>query len=262
MGLIDAIRRLLGGGGSAGASSREGSAANVSEESSDEGSPDPSGPDDGGSDAGVPARPSASEPEVSEPTGEADRPDTDAGTVEGRDSPADSVDPADDIDGVNGTEAQRGDDSMDEPTHEPVADGEAAEQAGPGAGTDEAELARVTRERAESFAADWPDYALDFSPASLTRLDELADAEFDHLAGETDPTQELLEAAVPLGAYFGEVVVRTDGARWVDRDGPVVVVTGEDGDVGTDVLQTAAGCVAGELSFVETRRRIVERQVE
>jgi hypothetical protein len=211
--------------------------------------------------------PSASDPEVSEPTGEPDGPGTADGTegavtVESRDSPAESVDPADDIDGVNSTEVERRDDSMDEPTDDLDEDGETAERAGSDTGTDEAELARVTRERAESFAADWPDYALDFSPESLTRLDELADAEFDHLTGETDPTQELLEAAVPLGAYFGEVVVRTDGARWVDRDGPVVVVTGEDGDVGTDVLQTAAGCVAGELRFVETRRRIVERQVE
>jgi hypothetical protein len=108
--------------------------------------------------------------------------------------------------------------------------------------------------RAEAFAGRWPDYDLDFSPASLARLDDLAATEFERFTGRERASGELVETATAFAAYFGEVLRREHDAAWVDDDGPAVALETDDGDdaVGVDAVEAAATCVAGNLSFVAT----------
>lgn len=72
--------------------------------------------------------------------------------------------------------------------------------------TDMAEFAEVFLEGA---AAD--DYPLDYTPAAAGRLDALADM---FRAGH--PSEEGTRTmAMSMGAFLGELVVRTCGGRWV-----------------------------------------------
>ena len=79
-------------------------------------------------------------------------------------------------------------------------------------------------EAAEALAAQWPGYELDFSPASLARIDDLLDAELS-------PSQYAVYE-FRLGAYLGEVLVRNHDARWTPTDevGWVVEIPDEVGD--------------------------------
>lgn len=109
-------------------------------------------------------------------------------------------------------------------------------------------------EEATEFVATWSDYELDYTPGSLSRLDELAAAEFGHLREVDEATDELLETAAGFGAYFGEVLRRHDGGTWEIDRGPTILVPAGDGDgVGVDAVQAAATCLAGNASFAGVR---------
>jgi len=96
---------------------------------------------------------------------------------------------------------------------------------------------------AGALAGQYDAYDLDFTAASLARLDRLAQEEFGELAATEEATEQLLEAAAPFSAYFGEVLRREHDAVWVDRDGEAV---------GVDAIETAATCLAGNATFAGT----------
>lgn len=103
--------------------------------------------------------------------------------------------------------------------------------------------ARELGARAAAFADDWPAYDLDFSVASLARLDELVDAE----PGLDDPAD-----AGGLGAYLGQVFVREYGAewRWTDESGWVVAVSDDEGGRAVlDVRVALRDCLSGAATF-------------
>jgi hypothetical protein len=120
-------------------------------------------------------------------------------------------------------------------------------------------LAEYAAEAAERVAAAWPERDLDFTPASLARLDDLAAAEFDEYEGADEVSRELLAAATPLALYLGETLRRSfDEATWVDAGGPRVVVRAGDSDdgVGVDVLEAAAGALVAGGGFDRTHERL------
>lgn len=109
------------------------------------------------------------------------------------------------------------------------------------------------RESAEDLAERWPEYELDFSTASLERLQDLIAAELDaerfegaELGDETDQASMLLTAhAVGVGGYLGEVLRREHGGEWTD-DG-LVVLDGRE----VDAIDFAVDCVRGEATLAD-----------
>jgi hypothetical protein len=111
---------------------------------------------------------------------------------------------------------------------------------------------------AEEVAAFWPSFELDFSPASLARLDDLVDAEWDKTRfrtarfGDKDPDSHVYTELVRnFGSYYGEVLVRNFDAEWTsDPDlGTVVDVAGRDGTAVANVFVVAADRLTGEERF-------------
>lgn len=104
------------------------------------------------------------------------------------------------------------------------------------------EARREYVERAEELVEDWPDYDLDFSPASLATLDDLIAEHFDETPDDVDRTERLSEA--PLGslpddveieldtgpetarlaAYLGEVFRRAYDAEWYGGEFDSIVI--------------------------------------
>lgn len=106
-------------------------------------------------------------------------------------------------------------------------------------------------EAAEALAAQWPAYDLDFSPASLSRLDELLDAELS-------PSQHTIYE-FRLGAYLGEVLVRTHGARWTPTDeaGWVVEIADDPGDATViEFDDPVRNGLRGDVPFAEAYERL------
>lgn len=135
-------------------------------------------------------------------------------------------------------------------------DAEPAEE--PVAGED---LRGEFRERAAELAEAHPDADLDFSAASLSRLDALADEAWDkerfvdaEWAGKDDRSREFSAVVLRLGAYFGEVLVREEDAAWVDDEdlGAAVRVFGEEEDAVVNVFHVAAGALREPARFAVT----------
>lgn len=121
-----------------------------------------------------------------------------------------------------------------------------------------ATLEELFETEAEEFATEHPTYDLDLSRDSLERLDQLAAAEYPEFTELEEATDELVEAATPFGAYFGEVLRAEYDAIWQDDDGYAIFVEAEDGEhVGVDAIQTAAACLTGNASFAETCENIL-----
>lgn len=135
----------------------------------------------------------------------------------------------------------------------------------------------VRADRAESLAREWDDYDLDFSPASLVRLDDLVADHYDQSPPETD--RETLAAESPPGgvpeganlrigtgaasgriaAYAGEVYRRSHGAEWHDGDGSdVIVVEGDEGSVELEPELLASAAFAGHVSFARLHDTLAE----
>ncbi|QIO21387.1 hypothetical protein [Haloarcula sp. JP-L23] len=103
---------------------------------------------------------------------------------------------------------------------------------------------------ATEFTDFWAERDLDFTPASLARLDDLVGTEWDDDRFEdatfgseaTFDDRAFTSVTTELGSYFGEVLVRELDGEWsADADHEaVVVVSGTDGPLAVPVFQVAA----------------------
>lgn len=126
------------------------------------------------------------------------------------------------------------------------------------------ELGEEFRPHAEDFAADWPDHDFDFSADSLARLDAFVDDRWEKsrfadavFNGDDDTSREFTGIVVQTGSYFGETIVRSSDAEWVDDEdfGAAVRVYGEDEDAVVNVFHIAAGCLREPANFTDTYER-------
>jgi len=141
-------------------------------------------------------------------------------------------------------------------------------RANPGAldavrGRDPEVIADTLAEDAATLVGEFPDYGLDYTPASLGRLDRLVAAEFDHwdlagaeLEGATDADSLVLTArATEAGGYLAEVFRREFGGAW--RPGDLeFVVEGRRSTATLEPVGIAARCLRGDGSFAATYRAI------
>ncbi|MCT9097443.1 hypothetical protein [Haloarchaeobius sp. HME9146] len=112
----------------------------------------------------------------------------------------------------------------------------------------------VFREQAAACVEDWPAAELDYSLASLERLDDLA----TELATEGARDKQLV---LSLGSYFGETLLREAEGEWQKPDSGAwaVVLTGEETDVTLNVFQIADSALAGTSRFAATFRSVEQR---
>jgi len=123
------------------------------------------------------------------------------------------------------------------------------------------------REVAESVPSTWDTYDLDFSPASVVRLDDLVEREFDpgefdgvDVGGDDMDAKMYRERLKQFGSYFGEVIVRHLGGEWNRRAGEVVVdvSAGSDGWITVPVFDVAGEGLRGAPRFVLEYNRCIE----
>lgn len=113
---------------------------------------------------------------------------------------------------------------------------------------------------AESFAEEWPDYGLDYSPRSLRYLEELVEFHLVEeqfstvpVGDETDPASLRLTArATATGAYLAAVLLRHCDAQWRIDDGVELVIDGAGEERTVDPVAAAVACLRGDESFTET----------
>ncbi|MBX0322484.1 hypothetical protein EGH21_05515 [Halomicroarcula sp. F13] len=110
------------------------------------------------------------------------------------------------------------------------------------------------RDRAENAASDGD--PLDFSVASLERLDEAIAAKDDWTERRPSDGTAYSPKTVQFGSYLGEVLVRTYDGEWTADDGWGVTVAGRDDDVTVDVFEVAARSVAGDPVFAAVAERL------
>ncbi|MCU4802044.1 hypothetical protein OB920_16825 [Halobacteria archaeon HArc-gm2] len=108
----------------------------------------------------------------------------------------------------------------------------------------------VLRETAEELADGWPSRDLDFTPASLPRLDTFVEEQWDgrfrasSLADRTVDHEDTGDPLAQLGTYYAEVLVRWLDGEWIatdDGEGAIEVP-----DVGEKVQRVAVFDVARE----------------
>ncbi len=242
MGLLDRLRRLLGSDdeadhGSPADTARDTRTAGERTTPVDRSSSTGTGPgaDDGPGASGRPGTTVDHDPAAS---GETPDTSTDAGDA-GRD------DGAADDGGARTTDAGR---VGEAPVAEAVGDDPAA-----------------FREQAEELAAFWDDYELDFSPASLARLDELlADqsGETGRMRIELDDgrTATVVPIAASTACYFASVLVRSYGAAWVEDEDyrwAVAVETPDGGEVRLNPFGIAHDGVSDAPRFAVTHDALV-----
>jgi hypothetical protein len=163
----------------------------------------------------------------------------------------------------------------DEPLFSAV--GEEVRDGVEGLGLAEASQAAAEQEKPQSSAATelaefWSEYDLDFSPASLARLDDLVDSQWEserfreaELGGEGHVDDLTFTALVEqLGSYYGEVLVRTLDAGWVEHDqlGTAVEVAAP-GDVDdaavVNVYHVAEDCLTEPSKFAVSFDTVVDQ---
>jgi hypothetical protein len=113
----------------------------------------------------------------------------------------------------------------------------------------EAMTAADVRREAEEFAAEYPAYDLDFTPASLARVDGLA----DDLPGAPE------DVRAGMAAYVGETLARRYGAEWTRDDGAWVVEVGADEPVVLALRALVADATGGDAAIAEVHARLVDR---
>lgn len=133
------------------------------------------------------------------------------------------------------------------------------------------------RRLADDLAGAWPGYDLEFSPASLERLDDLIADEFDgsppgvdreSLRAESPPGVVPEGASFALGsgsataelaAYFGEVFVRAHGGEWRSSgDRPQIEVRGGAGTAQLDPLPLVSAAVQGYVSLARVHDAVAD----
>lgn len=137
--------------------------------------------------------------------------------------------------------------------------------------TEEVDVSSVIADletRAEAFARAWPEYDLDFSRASLDRLDELARAEFDSEVSQNrgnrsvndESALAVTEYTISTGSYFAEVFRRSTDADWGESDeGDLrLAFPGGLGDTSVDPMEVAERCLRGRDSFAARYDTVVE----
>lgn len=114
-------------------------------------------------------------------------------------------------------------------------------------------------ETAVEFADFWGEHDLDFSPVSLSRLDDLVDAEWDDerfaettFGSDVSFDDRAFTSVVrELGGYFGEVLVRHLDGEWTDQTDheAAVVVGGPDGQFAVPVFEVAITSLRKQAVF-------------
>lgn len=112
---------------------------------------------------------------------------------------------------------------------------------------------------AVEFADFWGEHDLDFSPASLSRLDDLVDAEWDDerfaettFGSDASFDDRAFTSVVrELGGYFGEVLVRHLDGEWTDQTEheAAVVVGGPAGQFAVPVFEVAITSLRKQAVF-------------
>lgn len=137
---------------------------------------------------------------------------------------------------------------------------------GPGDG--DVPAATVLREAADEASEWFDECGLDYSLASLERLDEVVDETWAGVpmddaeyGGDAQGDRAYTWFVRTVGAYFGEVLARAYDGEWVDDDGVAVEVpTGDDGTATVNALHVAEDCfhepskLAPTASIVESER--------
>ncbi len=121
---------------------------------------------------------------------------------------------------------------------------------------------------ADDFVASFPGYDLDYSGASLARVDEIVAQELSggqfegaEVGAMDDEASILLTAkVVEAGAYFAEVFRRTTDADWhyPEEGGPQIELPGQAADARIDPVGVAEKCVAGDGSFAGHYQAAIE----
>jgi len=120
------------------------------------------------------------------------------------------------------------------------------------------------RNKAADAVADWDAHELDYSLASLSRLDDFAakqGAKLDVLHDEGDDSVADLHTryTIQAGSYLGEVLVRQRDGEWVeDGDRWAVSLTYEGEPATVDVFELAGHSFAEEPVFGEVADRFTE----
>ncbi|WP_336001436.1 hypothetical protein [Halorientalis halophila] len=194
--------------------------------------------------------------------GVVDRSDEDGESAAG----AETADPAGGTDDPETGETQEAETDASEPEDEErealaaeISDGAPAESGPTLPSPDE------LQDDAEAFAATYPGYDLDFSPDSLSRLDELVAEEYDAAAFagfslDAPNSQFQIDRVTEAGGYFALVIEATVGGEWErTEEGLQFVVEGATGVARLDPLGVAAGCFRGDDSFAATYAAIRDR---
>ncbi|MFY4811262.1 hypothetical protein ACOJIV_00930 [Haloarcula sp. AONF1] len=121
---------------------------------------------------------------------------------------------------------------------------------------------------AVEFADFWGEHDLDFSPASLSRLDDLVDAEWDDerfaettFGSDASFDDRAFTSVVrELGGYFGEVLVRQLDGEWSDETDheAAVVVGGPAGQFAVPVFQVAITSLRKQAVFGRSYDALLE----
>ncbi|MFU1781169.1 hypothetical protein ACM16X_07300 [Haloarcula japonica] len=121
---------------------------------------------------------------------------------------------------------------------------------------------------AVEFAEFWGEHDLDFSPTSLSRLDDLVDAEWDDerfaettFGSDASFDDRAFTSVVrELGGYFGEVLVRELDGEWSDETDheAAVVVGGPDGQFAVPVFQVAITSLRKQAVFGRSYDALLE----
>lgn len=124
------------------------------------------------------------------------------------------------------------------------------------------------RDRAAELVDHWPEYDLDYSPASLAALDDLVADNYDASPNDVDRAERLSASppgtlpegatvrigsggeAARIAAYVGEVFCRTYRAVWVgDEATELLVVETASGNVELQPKMLVSGAFQGYVSF-------------
>ncbi|PSQ17506.1 hypothetical protein BRD00_07320 [Halobacteriales archaeon QS_8_69_26] len=121
-----------------------------------------------------------------------------------------------------------------------------------------ASLHEEVRGEAEDLVEFWTEYDLDYSPDSLPELEILVDAAWENdryedaeYGGDREQDVAFTRVVRQVGSYFGEVLVRSLDADWVQDETTVVEVRGPDGATNVDVFGVAEDSLTGPSRFVE-----------